>query len=996
MTHPQSETLVQWITGTLDPDASAEVEAHLEQCLHCEDTVSRLESQQQTSIEWVREAGANLASRTSATVTAQVPQRLGPYLLQGELGRGGMGTVYRAVHERLEKVVAIKILPPDRTNDPALVARFHREMKAVGRVDHPNIVRATDAGEIDGTLFLVMEYVDGKDLSAIQRRLGRLPAADACESIRQAALALEEAASHGMIHRDVKPSNLMVARSRIGPAVIKLLDLGLARLGAQQTHELTSTGQIMGSIDYMSPEQCDDTRGVDIRSDIYSLGATLYRLLSGQTLFGGNAELGLLQKLNAIATKSPQPIGELCSDLPKGLPELIDSMLDKLPDNRPSTPGEVADRIAAFAQGSDLDALLNPSKAAAHSSNDTPIRAAIPEPREVRKSPWRGSLFASGLVAAMMIVAAIVFVLPTRDGGTIRIEVNDPAIKIAFADRVYTIDDSGKEYRIAEGDHRLRVSHGDVQFETTELRLGKGETARLKVSYEDNAIEIDRDGKVQMLAPIADEPQAAEVADATPSAELRAVTDDSQTLDAANYALQFHVGAATDQWHEVTMPTLVDDSESMTMELWLKPEPGAGRPHSRIAGFQAHNNIGTSGGADLVYVYGTIDLPSKKYVADIRDFNHVAAVRDTQREQLRFYVDGKLMNMQPLSKHDEYSRATLANTDAVAYFGLCEQIHQWGETAGDSSFRYVGLIDEVRISSTARYIDTFEPKRRFQVDEQTIALYHFDEDSGDVAKDASGNGHHGKIVGARRVNLGTGDLPADAEPSVHPNSSEVGAMDMPSDLPAIAFDSELPGDALPNEADVIVDTVTYGMFLDKSITMEVWVRRDPENLPVWRFMGLADLVMMESAGDHHRPVDLRWEGGFIHSERRYRQVVEGWHHLAAVRDRQQREHRFYVNGECMRRIPFNGEPYMPPVTHGEPLIFAYGYTGHLGPSRVSSIARYDDDFVPAKRFETDPDTIAIYNLTDTTDNKVLVDSSGNDHHGRILRGRYVLKRRSAR
>ena len=201
------------------------------------------------------------------------------------------------------------------------------------------------------------------------------------------------------------------------------------------------------------------------------------------------------------------------------------------------------------------------------------------------------------------------------------------------------------------------------------------------------------------------------------------------------------------------------------------------------------------------------------------------------------------------------------------------------------------------------------------MDEQTIALYHFDEDSGDVAKDASGNGHHGKIVGARRVNVGTGDLPADAEPSVHSNSSEVGAMDMSSDLPAIAFDSEQPGDALPNEADVIVDTVTYGMFLDKSITMQV---------------------------------------------------------------------------------SFDGEPDMPPETHGEPLIFAYGYTGHLGPSRVSSIARYDDDFVPAKLFETDPDTIAIYNLTDTSDNKVHVDSSGNDHHGRILRGRYVLKRRSAR
>jgi serine/threonine protein kinase len=1026
MAHPQTDTLAKWITGTLDPDASAEVEAHLERCVHCEDTVSQLESQQPTSLQWIREAGASTVSGSSARVAEPVPQRLGPYQLQGELGRGGMGTVYRAVHERLDKVVAIKILPRDHAKDPTLVARFHREMKAVGRVDHPNIVRATDAGEIDGTLFLVMEYVDGRDLAAIQRRIGHLPVADACESIRQAALALEEAAANGMIHRDVKPSNLMVARSRTGPAIVKLLDLGLARLGAQQPNELTSTGQIMGSIDYMSPEQCDNTHSVDIRSDIYSLGATLYRLLSGQTPFGANAELTLLQKLNAIATKSPQPIGELCDGLPEGLPELIDSMLDKLPENRPNTPVEVANRIAAFTDGNDLDSLLDPSTVVPHSGEEAatrsfqqrpivdivlgggaetysqlpyesqtpehvPIDSAKPEPDAFKKLPRRGLLIALGFAGATMIAAAIVFMLSTRDGGTIRFEVNDPGIKIAFADRVYTIDDAGKEYRIAEGAHRLRISHDDVEFETTQFQLGKGERTRLKVSFEDHAVKLDRDGQIRQLAPIADTSADVNMALGS-SPESHADTPDSSVTVAANYALEFHVGAGKDAWHQVTMPTLKDGVESMTMELWLKPQPGAGRPHSRIAGFQAHNNIGTSGGADLSYVYGTIALPSKKYVADIHDFTHVAAVRDAQREQFRFYVDGKLLNTQPLSKHDEYSRATLANTEEVAFFGLCEQIHQWGETADDSSYRYVGLIDEVRVSSAPRYTDSFEPKRRWQTDAQTVALYHFDEGSGDVVNDESGNGHHGKIVGASWVNVGPNAVPAEAVPSANPNSGEADAMD----LPAIAFDSELPGDALSKEADVIVDTVTYGMFVDKSVTMEVWVRRDPENLSVWRFMGVADLVMMASAGDHHRPIDLRWEGGLIGSEHPYKQVVDGWHHLAAVRDRQKREHRFYINGKCMNRVPFNGEPYMPPLTHGEPLVFAHGYTGHLGPARVSSIARYDEDFVPLKRFETDANTIAIYNLEVTSDNQVLIDSSGNDHHGRILRGRYVPKRNSSR
>jgi serine/threonine protein kinase len=194
------------------------------------------------------------------------------YKLLAELGKGGMGTVYRALHTKLDREVALKILPAERTKDPEAVDRFQREMKAVGKLEHPHIVRATDAGEQDGTHFLVMEYVEGLDLSELVQVIGPLPVADACEVIRQAAVGLQAAHEHGMVHRDIKPSNLMLAAN----GRVKILDLGLALLDPQRGdvddegggRDLTSDGQIMGTFDYMAPEQAGDSHGVDIRADI--------------------------------------------------------------------------------------------------------------------------------------------------------------------------------------------------------------------------------------------------------------------------------------------------------------------------------------------------------------------------------------------------------------------------------------------------------------------------------------------------------------------------------------------------------------------------------------------------------------------------------------------------------------------------------------------------------------------------------------------------------
>ena len=223
---------------------------------------------------------------TGSPFDPMLPAQLGAYRIQSRLGQGGMGTVYRAWHTRLKRIVALKTLRAEYMDNAPAVVRFHREMEAVGKLDHFNLIRATDAGEDHGVHFLAMEYVEGVDAARLSQACGPLPVADACDLVRQAAVGLQCADEHGLVHRDVKPSNLMVTPA----GRVKVLDLGLALLhaAADEAGELTGSNQWMGTADYMAPEQGLDAHGVDIRADVYSLGCTLYKLLAGKAPFGGS------------------------------------------------------------------------------------------------------------------------------------------------------------------------------------------------------------------------------------------------------------------------------------------------------------------------------------------------------------------------------------------------------------------------------------------------------------------------------------------------------------------------------------------------------------------------------------------------------------------------------------------------------------------------------------------------------------------------------------
>jgi serine/threonine protein kinase len=261
-----------------------------------------------------------------------------------KLGEGGMGVVYRALHVELERIVALKVVRADRVGDTQAVERFRREIKAAGKLEHPNIVLAHDARQIDGKHLLVMEFIEGLDLAQLLDRVGPLPIGDACEAVRQAALGLQHAHEHELIHRDIKPSNLMLARN----GAVKILDLGLARLHSAEKVSDGTTGEgfVLGTPDYIAPEQASDSREVDARSDIYSLGCTLYTLLVGDPPFCGSSHRQAYEKMMAHVHEAPASVQERRAEVPDSLNAIIERMLAKVPDERYASAADVADALA--------------------------------------------------------------------------------------------------------------------------------------------------------------------------------------------------------------------------------------------------------------------------------------------------------------------------------------------------------------------------------------------------------------------------------------------------------------------------------------------------------------------------------------------------------------------------------------------------------------------------------------------------------------------------
>lgn len=280
---------------------------------------------------------------------------MGQYRILDELGRGGMGRVFKAEHMTMGRTVALKILSSALVKTERARALFHREVKAAARLNHPNIVTAFDANQVGDRCFLVMEYVDGPNLADLVKNSGPLAIAQACDYIRQAALGLQYAHDIGMVHRDIKPANLLVQnisnKGTAGAAIVKILDFGLARMhssedGSTDSDSIeTNPKSVMGTPDYLSPEQARSLHNVDGRSDIYSLGCTLYVLLTGDVPFPGGTTM---EKLVRHSMEDAKPVNAIRPEIKPEVAAIVAKMMARKPEDRYQSAIEVAAALLPF------------------------------------------------------------------------------------------------------------------------------------------------------------------------------------------------------------------------------------------------------------------------------------------------------------------------------------------------------------------------------------------------------------------------------------------------------------------------------------------------------------------------------------------------------------------------------------------------------------------------------------------------------------------------
>lgn len=633
---------------------------------------------------------------------------MGDYVVLDRIGEGGMGQVYKARHKVMKRVVALKTLPSEATKLEAAVRRFHREVEVAARLSHPNIVTAFDAGEAHGTHYLVMEIVEGSDLASYVRQHGRLMVQTALDFILQAARGLEYAHNRGVVHRDIKPSNLVLDVE----GTVKVLDMGLARLNeaiglddstGQQT--LTGTGQAMGTIDYMPPEQAENVKTADERSDIYSLGCTLHYFLIGRSVYSGDTTV-----MRLLAHRDAD-IPSLRAERPD-VPEYLDAVFQKMVAKKPE------DRFASMTE---VIAELE--------------KCAAPKPDEFAETADLGSVpLASAHAETQSLLKS------DETPGDESLMLGLPVVSPVETMR----------RRMPKKDNK--VLYGAIGAVVCLLVLVVGLFIALKpageeVAGRDKTVSVEKKQVAEATTPRID--PKTNNGDQSPSTSVMPVVS---TRSGTNWSLEFDGKTSY-----VQTPLKYDGTHPITIEAIVKPYETEGKADIVV------NSSGTDGFYLIRYgaflQIGTVARRSIAFVQSTSHVNsgqmmHLAAVIDNH--EARLYFDGT---------------TEVRKGDIVCRNGRSDVAVRLGATATLNTTKFWGfhgIIDEVRISNIARYTEDFIPQRRFEPDENTMALYHFDEGSGDVLKDSSGNGHDGKIVGAKWVSVddelrvvdGVADFPA--------------------------------------------------------------------------------------------------------------------------------------------------------------------------------------------------------------------------------------------
>ncbi len=626
---------------------------------------------------------------------------LGEYTILNKIGAGGMGQVFKALHRRMDRFVAIKMLPPAMTKDAAAIARFEREVRAAAKLRHPNIVAADDAGQANGVHFLVMEYVDGQDLSQLVKKNGPFPVAKAVNYALQAARGLEFAHSEGVVHRDIKPANLLLDKK----GTVKILDMGLARIesqgnGAAQA-ELTGTGAIMGTVDYMAPEQGMSTKHADARADIYSLGCSLYYLIAGKATYDGET---MAAKLVAHHTHAIPDLRSVQADITDDLEAVFKKMVAKRLEDRYQSMTEVIADLDRLGRSSGTvndpyaaTAAIRSGAMAARKGNDV-------SPSGGKQPPWKSTkvLIGAGAAGFLFLLLGVWVIIRDKDGNEVA---------------------------------RVQVPEGGTATVQTPAPPKTADTPKTTVPA------------TPTVPPPAPTTTATTAPAAVPPPQPTSKTAGNQPTVAsplADYALEFD---GTDNYVDIPSLQLVK-GEPRTVEFWISncgPSPrhrlfdmlGDGAslaldfvPHPAPSDQASWTVFGkTSTHPNTGFYSATQPIPGAP--------QHIAVTFDNQSVHPTLFMNGKRLD----GPKKGFGFKLPSSMGTVL----------GGHRGDDGKFVefFNGRMHQVRVSHTVRYSREFTPAKRFEPDADTLALYHFDEGAGDVLKDSSGNGHHGKIVGAK-------------------------------------------------------------------------------------------------------------------------------------------------------------------------------------------------------------------------------------------------------
>ncbi len=511
-THPSPRELAEYALGKLDAGRMATVSAHLTDCPACRETIDAQPADSFVGrLKAAAQGGTLPAGPVSPGATTPLPPGLqaaeegvpaeltasGKYEVLGKLGQGGMGAVWKARHTFLQQPVAIKVMHAQIGANADARARFLREMQATAKLRHPHIVRALDAEALGDHLILVVEYVEGITLDRLVKQKGPVPAAYACRWVVQAAEGLQHAHEQGTVHRDIKPGNLMITRDT---KEVKVLDFGLARGpreegGAGQTRLQT----FMGTPEYVAPEQATNARDADIRADVYSLGCTLYFLLTGRPPFErANALETIVAHLQDPAT----PVEEVRKDLPAGLGAVVAKMMAKGLDERYQTAGEAAEALRPFTGGKAAEVKRparqssQPQQTAEEEAPLDVVRPVIVSPRRTPKArpkkasprwPLYTGVILAGLAATALLALGVI-TLTTDDGkAEVEFRFNEPGWRATIDGALVTVSPAdGKgpiRLRVVPGTpYKLKVEKDGFEAETDGFVYRKGDKKVVEVT----------------------------------------------------------------------------------------------------------------------------------------------------------------------------------------------------------------------------------------------------------------------------------------------------------------------------------------------------------------------------------------------------------------------------------------------------------------------------------------------------------------------------------